>query len=220
MREFKKVWDDFKAGRRLEHGGHTDPEWRGDHTLSAAFVIPVEAEDFAGTLRPLKDALRPFPFVSLHPDYFMHISLVLVGFVDNAPENPDEFSEEKLEGLAQSAKDALSGFGEFGVRLANLGAFPAAAYVEAHDGNGEIDALRETLLIGCGLESKTGPPHLTLAYFRAEDGTEAPGDLIDAIEPYRDWPVGEFTVRSVDLTVLDLRSEYARPQTYARLPLR
>nr|WP_276129932.1 2'-5' RNA ligase family protein [Rubrobacter indicoceani] len=164
--------------------------------------------------------MRPFPFVSLHPDHFMHISLVIVGFLTAAPESPDEFSEEGLASLAESAGEAVSGFGEFRIDLANLGLFPSAAFIEAHDRNGEIDILRDALLVGCGLQSKPGPPHLTLAYFKVEEETDAPEGLIEAVEPLRNRTVGSFTARHVDLTVLDLCSEYARPKVFARLPLR
>lgn len=143
----------------------------------------------------------------------MHISLVMVGFADEGD------SEARLESLAKDARAALEGFGSFGASLKNLGAFPSAAYVEAHDQNGEIDALREALLLGCGLKSKPGPPHLTLAYFQTEEETDAPEELVQSIEGFRDWSVGEIRVDAVDLTVLDLCKDYAEPQVFARLPL-
>ena len=61
---------------------------------------------------------------------------------------------------------------------------------------------------------------MTLAYFQAPDGTPAPEALISTIARYRDWPVGELTVRSVEMTLLDLRSEYPVPETLAELPLK
>jgi hypothetical protein len=64
---YAEVWERFVRERRLEFGGHTDPGWRDGHALSASFMIPVEASHFRERLEPLRDALRPFPFVSLHP---------------------------------------------------------------------------------------------------------------------------------------------------------
>jgi hypothetical protein len=61
---------------------------------------------------------------------------------------------------------------------------------------------------------------MTLAYFQAPDGVPAPEALIPAIAPYRDWPVGEFTVRSVQMTLLDLRLDYPEPETLAEIPLK
>src|SRR3712207_7920984 len=69
---YAQVWERFVRTRRLEFGGHMDPAWSEGHTLSASFMIPVPASRFRERLEPLREALRPFPFVSLHPDHFMH----------------------------------------------------------------------------------------------------------------------------------------------------
>ena len=73
--------------------------------------------------------------------------------------------------------------------------------------------------VGCGLKKPAGPPHLTIAYFQAPDGTKAPDELVSAIERYRNWPIGEITVEYVEMTLLDLRSDYPEPETLARMPL-
>jgi 2'-5' RNA ligase len=72
----------------------------------------------------------------------------------------------------------------------------------------------------CGLEKPSGPPHLTLAYFHAPDGTPVPEELVNAISRYRDWPVGELAVESVEMTVLDLSLDYPEPETLAEIPLK
>jgi 2'-5' RNA ligase len=112
----------------------------------------------------------------------------------------------------------LSDVPAFTVRFANLNAFPGAAFIEAHDG-GMIDWLRDALCMSCGLKKPPGPPHLTLAYFEAPDGTVAPEELISTIARYRDWPIGEIVVENLEMTLLDLRLEYPEPETLARIPL-
>jgi 2'-5' RNA ligase len=218
MEEYRQVWERFVRDRRLEFGGHMDPEWQDGHTLSASLLVPVDASRLHGRLEPLRAALRPFPFVSLHPDHFVHVTLMLLGFLVEEPEEKGEISRERLEQIEASAREALQGFPAFIVGLANLNAFPGAAFVEAHDG-GMLDELREALCLGCGLEKPKGPPHLTLAYFQAQDGTPAPDGLISAIERYRDWPVGEILVEDVEMTLLDLGTDYPEPETLARIPL-
>jgi RNA 2',3'-cyclic 3'-phosphodiesterase len=219
MEEYERVWERFVRDRRLEFGGHTDPEWQDGHALSASLLVPIDAQRFHERLEPLRDALRPFPFVSLHPDHFMHVTLVLLGFVVEEPKEKGEVSRERLGRIEADARKTLADFPAFTVGLANLNAFPGAAFVEAHDG-GMLDALREALSLGCGLEKPKGPPHLTLAYFQAPDGTPVPEALISAIERYRDWPVGEITVDEVEMTMLDLRTDYPEPKTLARIPLK
>src|SRR3712207_1919970 len=100
---YAQVWERFVRERRLEFGGHMDPAWSEGHTLSASLIIPVPASRFRERLEPLREALRPFPFVSLHPDHFMHITLILLGFLVEEPEEEGEVSSERLEEIEASA---------------------------------------------------------------------------------------------------------------------
>lgn len=218
MGSYEEVWKRFVSERKLEFGGHTDPNWQEGHALSASFIAPVEVSRFRERLDVLRDALRPFPFVSLHPDHFLHITLLLVGFPVQNPRRARELSYPQLEEFAEMARDALSGFSAFDVRLANLNAFPGAAFVEAHD-SGMLERLQDTLCQSCGLKRPPGPPHLTLAYFHIPDGSPAPQALVSTIESYRDFPVGEFKAERVELTLLDLREEYPKPEPVAKIKL-
>jgi RNA 2',3'-cyclic 3'-phosphodiesterase len=219
MEEYERVWERFVGEHRLEFGGYMDPAWQEGHKLSASLVVPGEASRFHERLEPLREALRPFPFVSLHPDHFMHITLVHLGFlVDEPGEKKDEVSCERLQEIEKRARTALSDTPAFTVRLANLNAFSGAAFIEAHDG-GALDRLRDSLCTSCDLKKPPGPPHLTLAYFQAPDSTDAPEELISAIARYRDWPVGEIAVENVEMPLLDLRLEYPEPETLARITL-
>ena len=195
-----------------------DPNWQGGHRLSASLVVPARASQFHERLEPLREALRPFPFVSLHPDHFMHITLILLGFLVDEPGKENEVSRERLREIEERARAALSDFPAFPVTLANLNAFPGAAFIEAHDG-GMLDRLRSALGVGCGLKTPQGPPHLTIAYFQAPDGTDAPEELISAVARYRNWPIGEIEVDSVEMTLLALHSEYPEAKILARIPL-
>jgi RNA 2',3'-cyclic 3'-phosphodiesterase len=218
MDDYERVWERFVGERRLEFGGHRDPDWQDGHGLSASLVVSWEASRFHERLEPLREALRPFPFVSLHPDRFMHITLMLLGFVVDEPGKEGEVSRERLQDIEERAKVALSDVEAFTVRLANLNAFPGAAFIEAHDG-GKLDGLRDALCTSCDLKKPPGLPHMTVAYFQAPDGTDAPEELISAIARFRDWPVGEIVVENVEMTLLDLRAEYPEPETLARMPL-
>lgn len=219
MEGYAEIWERFKRERHLEFGGHTDPEWRDGHALSASFVVPVEAPRLREGLKPLRDVLRPFPFVSLHPDYFMHLTLLPLGFLVPKPRAGNELARERLEELEARAREALRNFPPFEVELANLNVFPGAAFVEAHDG-GMLEKLRDTICGRCGLEKTSGPLHLTLAYLQAANGTLAPDNFVAAVERYRDWPVGKFSVERVEITLLNLGSStYPELETFARIPL-
>ena len=218
MEEYDRVWERFVSERRLEFGGYMDPDWQEGHRLSASLIVPGEASRFHERLEPLREALRPFPFVSLHPDHFMHVTLVFLGFLVDQPEEEVEVARERLQDIEEHARIALADVPAFTVRFANLNAFPGAAFIEAHDG-GALDRLQDALCTHCGLKKPQGPPHLTLAYFQAPDGTEAPEELISTIARYRDWPIGEILVENVMMTLLHLSLDYPEPETLARIPL-
>ncbi len=218
MDGYTEIWERFRAERRLEFGGHTDPNWNDGYALSASFMVPVDAASVREGLEPLRDALRQFPFVSLHPDGFMHITLLLLGFLVPEPKSEDEISHGRLRELEAEAREVLDGFPAFPVRLANLNAFPGAVFVEAHDG-GMLRRLRAAICKACGIEAPPGPPHLTLAYVHAPDGALSPEEFVAAVGRYRDWPVGEITVECVELTLLELGAGYKEPETLARIPL-
>lgn len=219
MDAYERVWQRFVREGRLEFGGYMDPNWRDGHDRSASFIIPVDTAGFRERLEPLREALRPFPFASLHPDRFLHITLVIAGFPAERPRREGEISFGRLRELGERARETLSGFAAFEVCLANLNAFPGAAFVEVHD-RGEIEHLRSLLCRGCGLKKPPGPPHLTLAYFQAPDGTPAPPALISAMERYRRWPVGRLWVDRVELSLLDLERRYPPPEPLTVIPLR
>jgi 2'-5' RNA ligase len=218
MDGYAEIWQRFAAERRLEFGGHMDPKWQDGHMLSASLMVPLDASSIRERLEPPREALRPFQFVSLHPDHFMHVTLFLLGFLVPEPEDTDEISPKRLTEIEMNARQALADFPTFEVVLANLNAFPGAAFIELYDG-GMLNNLRDALRVSCGLREPPGPPHLTLAYFQAPDSVRAPAALISAVERYREWPVGKVTVKNVELTLLDLRSDYPEPQTLAKIPL-
>lgn len=219
MEAYEELWQKFKRERRLEYGGHTDPQWRDGHDLSASFVVPVRDGGVRRGLEPLREVLRRFPYVSLHPDRFLHITLLLPGFPVRKPEAEEEISYRRMEDLASEARKVLAGFEPFAVELRNLNVFPGAVFVEVHDGGEELLELREALRERCGLDEPPGPPHLTVAYIKAPDDSLAPRTFVEAVERNRDRPVGELRVERVELTLLNLREEYAEPETFAALPL-
>ena len=124
MEDYKRVWERFVRERRLEFGGHMDPDWQDGHRLSASLMVPVEASRFRDRLEPLREALRPFPFVSLHPDHFIHITLVLLGFLVDEPREEYEISRKRLEEVEGRARTALSDFPAFTVSAREPQRFP------------------------------------------------------------------------------------------------
>lgn len=218
MDRYEAAWRRFSSERYLEFGGHMDPGWQDGHTLSASLIVPVDVTPLLPRIEPLRETLKDMPFVSLHPDHFMHITVLMLGFLVPEPEKDNEISPERLLELESACKKVLADFPAFRVEFANLNAFPGAAFIEVYD-EGKLDEMRVALQEVGGVEVAGGLPHLTLSYFQAPNGAPAPGELISGLAGFRNWPVGEVAVEHVDLTLLDLNSEYPEPETLARMPL-
>lgn len=218
MDRYEQAWRHFTAEKSLEFGGHMDPDWQDGHTLSASLIVPVDVEPLRPRIEPLRETLEGMPFVSVHPDHFMHITLLPIGFLVPEPAKENEISPGQLSEVEAESREVLSDFPAFDVKLANLNAFPGAVFIEIYDG-GRLDELRETLCESCGLKAAEGLPHLTLAYFHAPNGSPVPGELVSGVAGFREWPIGEIPVEHVDLTLLDLNSEYPEPERLARMPL-
>ena len=195
-----------------------DPDWQDGHTLSASLIVPVDIAPLRPRIGPLRETLEGMPFVSVHPDHFMHITLLMLGFLVPEPEKENEISPGRLSEVETACKKVLANFPAFRVELANLNAFPGAAFIEVYD-KGKLDELRDALCGSCGFKVADGLPHLTLAYFHAPNGSPVPGELISGLAGFRKWPVGEIPVEHIDLTLLDLNAEYPEPQLLARMPL-
>jgi 2'-5' RNA ligase len=150
----------------------------------------------------------------------MHVTLLLLGFlVPGEPGAENELSRGQLKKLEARVREALQSFPAFEVELMNLNVFPGAAFVEAHDGS-MLEKLRATVCRCCGIEEPSGPLHLTLAYLQAQDSMPAPDEFVAAVERYRDWTVGTFSVDRVEFTLLHLNSSrYPRLEVFAEIPL-
>ncbi|MGB3682817.1 MAG: 2'-5' RNA ligase family protein [Rubrobacteraceae bacterium] len=218
MEDYARTWKDFVSGGTLDFGGHMEPGWQDGHTLSASLIVPVDVSTFEPRLRPMRSVLRTLPFVSLHPDYFMHITLLPLGFLVPQPEKKLEISPERLTEVEMNARSALKDFPAFEIEFANLNAFPGAAFVEVYDG-GRLNELRDRICAGCDIEAPAGTPHLTLAYFQAPEGTAMPPGFASSLGQFRSWPVGNAPVDYIDLTLLDLKSGYPEPNKVSRIPL-
>lgn len=218
MKSYGEIWSSFKEERGLEFGGHKDPKWQGEHALSASFIVPVDVSRFKERLAPLREDLSRLPFVSVHPDSFMHVTLLMLGFLVPEPEKGSEVSPARLAEISHRGGRALKDFPAFDLEFANVNAFPGAAFIEVRDG-GKISDLQDALCDSCELQKPSGPPHLTLAYFQAPDGTAAPEEVVSTLEAYRDWYVGETRVERVALTILNVKSEHPEPETLTEINL-
>ena len=165
----------------------------------------------------IRFALREFDFVSTHPDHFLHVTLLPVGFVVDEPSEPDEVTATQLSAMAAVGGRALGAERAIPLDLANVNSFPAAPFIEIRNAD-EVVRLRN-LLEGVsrdeGLLDRESPrenlheqefvPHLSVAYYTAA----APNaKLIETIEWFRGRPIGRVSIKSVQLATIETAVPY------------
>jgi hypothetical protein len=107
---YRRVWQTFRTFARVADGRHDDAAWRGHGGVFAVCVARVPAPVLEPALSECRAALGRFPFVRLHPDSFLHISLQELGFVCEHPRRTDEIAPSRLEEFATAAAGAVGGY--------------------------------------------------------------------------------------------------------------
>ncbi|MEA2515066.1 MAG: hypothetical protein QOJ59_4555 [Thermomicrobiales bacterium] len=202
----------------MADGRHDTEAWRKHEGVFAGCAIRVPADALQPALDELRDALRPYPFVRLHPDHFLHVMLQEIGFVSERPQRRDEWSRERLEEYVTAASGAVSEATSFDLRLGGANSFQDAVFLDVHD-RGACARLHVRLHELAAVP--TVPrfaylPHCTVAHFTEE----APiGNLPATIARFRDRRFGTFQVDHIEVVTLRLDEPYPEMETYAVMPL-
>jgi 2'-5' RNA ligase len=124
----------------------------------------------------------------------LHITLKFLG----------EVSEDKLSGVIEKSKLAVSGISNFRVHLSGLGSFPnlrspRVVWVGVTEGKAEMKNLSEGIEenlshLGFAREKREFSAHLTIGRVRSPRGR---GRLVKKIEDWERYDVGEFPVDKI-----------------------
>lgn len=215
---YRRIWQTFRTLRQVADGRHDTADWRSRGGVYAVCLIRVPAEALQPELDRCRAALAAFPFVRIHPDGFLHISLQELGFVCDRPSRPDEISPHRLDEFAIAAAAAVGERPSFEVVLGGANSFEDAVFLEVHDG-GLCAPLHARLFELAAIPRAPQfayLPHSTIAHYCAE----APSaHLVAALMPWRTVAFGRFTVDRVEIATLRLDEPYPPFDPFAIIPL-
>ncbi|MFM9108059.1 MAG: 2'-5' RNA ligase family protein [Chloroflexota bacterium] len=215
----RRVWQAFRTFGHVEDGRHDTGDWRSREGVFALAAIRVPAAALQPGLDELRAALAGFPFVRLHPDGFLHITLQELGFVVDRPARPDEISPTRLEEFIESAATVSAARGPVDLALVGANSFQDAVFLDVHDRDA-LAALQARLFDLAAIpRARTFAylPHCTIAHYTAE----APSTHLAAtIGRFRDRPFGAFTASRIEVLTLRLDEPYPPFETVAVLPFR
>ena len=176
-----------------------------------AFVIPIDDPAVLGQLALWQEAFRarlayaPIPLVNFH------VTLHYIGRLNEAfwlGLLPNTWRRAALDGLAERAQRAITGYRKFEITIGPLNAFPNVLIAEVRDGEQEcLRRLRTTLRRAMPLRARPRTawaylPHVTLGYW----GEQSTAPLIEQLRSFRTVEPVPFTVERVRLTVYRLDS--------------
>jgi 2'-5' RNA ligase len=215
---YRRIWQAFRQHTRVADGRHDTPTWRAHEGVFAGCAVRVESAALQPALDELRSAFSAFPFVRLHPDYFLHVMLQEIGFICDRPGARDEWSRQRLEGYATAATSAVAGATPFELRLGGANSFQDAVFLDVHD-RGACARLHTRLhdLAAVPVVPRFAYlPHVTVAHYTGE----APiGNLPATIARFRDRRFGTFLVDRIEIVTLRLDEPYPELETYVAMPL-
>ncbi len=213
----RRIWQSFRTFGHVEDGRHDTDDWRSREGVFVLAAIRVPAPALQPALDELRASLRHFPFVRLHPDSFLHITLQELGFLVDRPSRPDEITEIRLEEFIESAATVIHGRRPLEINLGGANSFQDAVFLDVHD-DGALAPLQSRLFDLAAIpraRKYAYLPHCTVAHYI----TQAPSThLATAIGKYRGTRFGSFTPQQVEVLTLDPGEAYPPFQTIAMLP--
>jgi 2'-5' RNA ligase len=215
---YRRIWQRFRTFERLADGRHDTADWRSHDAVYAVCVVRVPSAAIRSTLDACRSGLVEYPFVRVHPDDFLHISLQELGFVCDKPGRLDEISPVRLEEFATAAAGPIAEHAPFEIVLGGVNSFQDAAFLDVHD-RGRCARLH-TRLFELAAVSRAPRfaylPHTTIAHYTAD----APIDgLVARLAQWRDARFGAFRATQVEIVTLRLDEPYPPLEPYAIIPL-
>jgi 2'-5' RNA ligase len=216
---FRRVWQTFRTFDRVADGRHDTADWRSNTGDYAVCIVRIPPGAIAAELEPVRKVLAVRPFVRIHPDHFLHITLQELGFLCDRPGRADEISPARLDEFVEAAARPVALTRPFEIDLGGINSFQDAAFLDIHD-HGHCAKLHARLheLAAVPHMARYGYlPHSTIAHYTADRPIDG---LAGALAPWRDTLFATFRVTQVEVVTLHRDETYPSLEPYAVIPLK
>jgi len=192
--------------------------------VSCIIRIPGQGE-ILRRLRAVQEQFARQASILPHPSQFLHITIRLLGRLENAPRGGAwvkdiEGDAVDIGALAEGIQDALQNMPSFPIHLYGLNAFPEALFVQVWDGGAIAELRRRIQSVAPFIDDRYYPggfvPHLSIAYF--PPGAPLAG-MVDRVRASREENFGSFFVEAVELVVGEDPGPHPTLKTIQRFPL-
>jgi 2'-5' RNA ligase len=171
-------------------------EWAKGRSLFYAFMLLIKDPRLVRRIEVIQERLRPFPFVSLPPAHFLHVTLKPLGYWDETKSWDDSLDQDDLGRWVEQAATTAVNQRPFTVKLGGVNSWANSAFVEIYDLQGGLSALLEALDARFIETGRLRVPHVTVGYYTARAPARA---LVEVLSTLRSFEVGELQVGSFEL---------------------
>jgi 2'-5' RNA ligase len=215
---YKRIWSSFSHHPTTADGRHDTADWQSRSGPFVICIIRVPANMLQPSLDELRGGLSKFPFVRMHPDHFIHITLQELGFLCEKPSRADEISRIRVDEFVTAVTSAVRDAVQFDIRLGGANSFLDAAFLDVHD-RGQCSRFHTRLREIAAIPTQPRyayVPHATVAHYTE---TQTSPDLPKMINHWRDRRFGSFTVQELEVVTLDVTEPYPELHSIATIPL-
>ena len=183
-----------------------DNDWAKGRTDYLTFLIRVQDQDIINEIKEIQTQLVEYDCIDPLPaDYFHMTVKELDSFLVPEKKEADEYTEEEIPALIESARKKLADFKSFEVRLEHLNNFKSVVCVQAQDG-GYIRSLNGALMQIPGVKKLRNDyprflPHMSIALYKSAKDFDS---LINHLERIRDTMIGRLRVDTIELVIAEL----------------
>ena len=138
------------------------PEWHHGRETYAVWVLRLEDEAILDKFKRAREHLDGYLIEPYRRQ--PHITLFVCGFLVEAPQYNDDFTQMQLNAQIQVMENAK--IQSFEIEIGGLNSFASAPFLEVHDSEDGIAHLRQVLLKGAReFRTTVYTPHLTVGLY-------------------------------------------------------
>lgn len=195
---FRRIWQHLRQIEQVADGRHDTEEWRSHGGYFVMCCVRIPPESLSPAIDDLRESLRAFPYVRLHPTGFLHINVQELGFLTGAPAYRGDITQDWLDEFIQHANQPVTEFSPFDVTLGGANSFSDAAFLDVHD-NGWLSRIQARLVDFVKVPPRTRFAYLPVATVAHYTHIAPVGSLVAALTPYRDTAFARFRVTALDI---------------------
>ena len=220
---YESIWAKRSDIESVVTKGGDDNDFAKGRNLHPAFLFRLEDDEIINNIKKVQDDLSSFGFYDPFPKEYLHITVKVLGFINEPKVYSNDYTMDELGMIAKQASDVLSSFTRFDITLYGVNLVPLVSFLQVKD-DGAFGQLNNAVLEISNVrkrEHRDFPnfmPHISISRFNSLGDM---GQLAKYIKErgYRDKVFGTTQVKVIELVMVHMEGEYPAFETVERYDL-